>query len=233
MACSETVRSDGGDRGASLVIALLFMTVGSLLALSLANSAGNNLLDTSGLRVQRDLEYAADGALSGAVQEVRYHGACESFPPAGNLQISGLYVFVQCNGTSMFVNTTSGTGNLNPLSGLKVFLPEDSGLTVAGACIPGGTQTVTYVSPTVLTMPQNATCTATSATPDEPVVGGFQQRTDLLWACVSSTAIASCSDSTAVATAIVTFYDTDPITGKVVIGHDYSAQSWVVRTAKG
>ena len=224
------------DRGAALLIALLFMTVGSLLAISLANSAGNNLLNTSTLRVQRSLEYAADGGLDGAIQSARYHnGAClASFPPSGSppLQVtSGLYVNVQCSGTPIEVTTTTNSSILASAGG-GLFVPQDSGMLVSGSCIPG-TPAVTYISPTQLSMtPAKATGNCGSTSPNPPVVAASQQRTDLFLACVSSSPISMCSSSSAVGTAIVTFSDTDS-TGNTVTGYNFTVQSWVVHTANG
>jgi hypothetical protein len=230
------LRAQRSESGATIIIALLFMTVGALLATALASSAGNNLLNTSNLRVQRNFEYAADGALDAAIQASRYH-----FPPATPPQpcanftapaINGYYAFVQCNGTPMEVQTTNGSKTLSPSPSATspVFVPQDTNLQVTGSCIPFGTQPVSFVSPTQLTMPNPATCATTGGGSNPTIVGGFQTRTVLFWACVSSSPISSCSATNAVATAIVTYSDTDN-TGNPQIGFNANVQSWVVNTA--
>jgi hypothetical protein len=226
-------RGRGGDseRGAALLIALLFLTVGSLLALALASSAGNNLLNSSNLAVQRNIEYAADGALTGAVQASRYHSAapCVNFAPTAALA-NGMYVYVQCNGTPMTVITpgVNPLPLLAPATAGAEFVPQDSGMLVSGGCIPGGPQVVTYVSPTRLSIPGPATCNSSSPA----TLGGYQTRTVLFWACVSSSPLSSCSATSAVATAIVTYSDTDN-NGNPHTGYNAQVQSWVVNTADG
>jgi hypothetical protein len=238
------LRGDRSERGAALLIGLLFMTIGSLLALALASSAGNNLLNTSNFQTQRNLEYAADGALTGAVQASRYHfpptnppQPCVNYAPTAPLA-NGLYVYVQCYGTPMLVNTNVSTGGgllLSPASAGSLFVPEDNGILVSGGCILGA-QIVTYQSPTVLSMSQPATCTTPGSTPT--ILGGQQQRTVLFQACVSSSPFSGsspCPASKAIATAIVTYSDTDNAGNQLstTVGYNANIQSWVVKTANG
>jgi hypothetical protein len=240
----QRLKGDRSERGAALLVGLLFMTVGSLLALSLASSAGNNLLNTSNFQSQRNIEYAADGALTGAVQASRYHfppanppQPCVPFAPTAPLA-NGLYVYVQCSGTPMFVTTDTTPGRqlfiFAPAG--TAFVPQDNGMVVSGGCIQG-TQTVTYVNATELQMSQPATCTATI--PPQPgipptIVGGYQQRTVLFWACVSPNSLSSCSSTSTnlAATATVTYSDTDN-NGNQAIGYNADVQSWVVKAANG
>jgi len=59
------------DAGAVLILALVFIIVIAVVVLALVNLSGNDLLNTSNLKKQRSLEYAADGATTAAVQAVR------------------------------------------------------------------------------------------------------------------------------------------------------------------
>jgi len=60
-----------GEAGASLVIALGFLIMFSLLIPAIVSLGGNNLLGTVRLQNQRSDVYTADGALDGAIQYLR------------------------------------------------------------------------------------------------------------------------------------------------------------------
>lgn len=81
------------EDGAVLLLALVFIVVIAVVLSSLLTLTGNDLLNSSNLRTQRSVEYAADGAADAAVQAVRYSEsaymgapqAClPSTPPAGS-----------------------------------------------------------------------------------------------------------------------------------------------------
>ncbi|MGD0378665.1 MAG: hypothetical protein ABSC30_01645 [Acidimicrobiales bacterium] len=80
------------EDGAVLLLALVFIVVIAVVLSSLLTLTGNDLLNSSNLRTQRSVEYAADGAADAAVQAVRYSEsaymgapqAClPNTPPAG------------------------------------------------------------------------------------------------------------------------------------------------------
>jgi hypothetical protein len=95
-----------GDNGAVLLLALFVMTGVSLMLVALVSLAGNDLHTTSLLRSQRSIEYAADGATTAAVQNVRYqflayNGAPASCTPAtasGSFTVNGVAMTVTCSG---------------------------------------------------------------------------------------------------------------------------------------
>lgn len=230
-----------GERGAALIVAILFLTVGSLLVVSLTNLSGTNLLNTSALQQQRNVEYAADGAMDGAIQTVRYHaesasdaaaGTCQSFPKSGRLALGGgLFAFVSCTGTYMS-SVAFKAGNPSELTppANAIFVPEDVGLQVFDTNIPGFFTTVTGYnnSDGTLTIATAATSSAVNAQ-----LGNAFQRLDLFSACVStSSTINSCNPKHAVITAVVSFQDTDNSSNSVN-GFNMSIQRWDVNTANG
>lgn len=67
-----TRRRDHREAGAVLVLVLVFLVaIGPILA-ALVTLSGSNLLNTNNLETQRNLEFAADTYIDGAIQAVRY-----------------------------------------------------------------------------------------------------------------------------------------------------------------
>lgn len=60
------------DAGAVLILALVFLVVAALALVGLVMFSGGALVNTSNLKKQRGLEYAADSATEIAIQKVRY-----------------------------------------------------------------------------------------------------------------------------------------------------------------
>ena len=60
------------ERGAALILALVFLVVAALSLTALLTFAGTGLLDTAGFTSQRGLQYGANGAVEIAIQRVRY-----------------------------------------------------------------------------------------------------------------------------------------------------------------
>lgn len=226
MECTNVLRRRD-ENGAVLLIAILFLAVGSLLVVSLGNLSGTNLLNTSVLQAQRTFEYAADAGMDGALQSVRYHGSCETFPTAaGTFKVSNYYVAVSCTGTQMTGATVNGTA-LTISTGS--FVPADVGQQVYDPKILGGFTTIaSYVSPTQMTLVAGAIGSDSNA-----VVGNSFERLDLLTACVSTSSISSCPTSQAVITAVVDFKDTDSSGNPGQTGFNMTILSWTVNTAQG
>jgi hypothetical protein len=68
-----------GDAGATLVLALLFMTASSLVVLGLLSWSQNNLTNVAAFQQSRTLNYAANSAMETAIGSVRYNPtACPS-----------------------------------------------------------------------------------------------------------------------------------------------------------
>ena len=108
----STTRFVRDESGVTLVIALVFVILGALVVGGLTGLAGTNLKDTANLQGERSLEYAADGALDGAIQALRYQplGAsgqayntspvCPTFPSgSSSLAANGVTILVTCQGT--------------------------------------------------------------------------------------------------------------------------------------
>jgi hypothetical protein len=60
------------EGGAILILALVFILLMALSILGLLTFGGTGLKNSANLQGQRDLEYAADGAATAAIQSVRY-----------------------------------------------------------------------------------------------------------------------------------------------------------------
>ena len=61
-----------GDAGSSLIFALAFLLLGSLIVTTLAGWASSDLGSSAHFQVGRSLTYSADGAVSVAISETRY-----------------------------------------------------------------------------------------------------------------------------------------------------------------
>ena len=61
-----------GERGSSLILALVYLIVGSLIVTALASWTGNDLRNTKGFQASAATLYAADGAAQLAIQAARY-----------------------------------------------------------------------------------------------------------------------------------------------------------------
>ncbi len=105
------------DSGASLVLALVFVVVAALSVGGLVTFAGNSLLATAQLKVQRSIQYGADSATEIAVQAVRYRPAafqtgpenCLGSPTVPIKEETTTYNFsVYCKGRRAPVSTLQG-----------------------------------------------------------------------------------------------------------------------------
>lgn len=218
------------ESGAALVLALILLTLGSLLVLPLASEANVNLVDTTRLQAGRELAYAADGALDGAVQQTRYHGSCESYPKSGSLQLSSaVFVYVACAGTPM-TSLSVVTGMFTVTASSPIFIPEDIGQPVFDKSLVNGTTVATYIDSMHVTF-SDPTNTAASGTDSNAILGVAGQRLDVFWACVDTSPIASCSASSAAATAVVNFGDTDSNGNAGAYGFNADIEYWTVKQA--
>jgi Tfp pilus assembly protein PilX len=89
------------ERGATLVLALILLLVGSLLVLSLTGLATSSLLNSTNIRSQHRLEYAAEGAVTAAVQATRESlyssSTCAPLSIAGAGAINDVPIYVKCS----------------------------------------------------------------------------------------------------------------------------------------
>lgn len=238
-------RASKDERGVALILALVLLTIGSFIVLSLATQASTNLTDTIGLTGTRTDEYAAGAALDSAIEANRYHQAsvptvgqtsCKSFPATGWLKMdSGVYVQVNCSGTPMALSYASGTHTLSTAFP-NAFIPDDVGLTVVNAMQESSHTTISgYTSSSTVTL--TSPLTTTSVVVEPPA----DQRLDLFWACVSSTGTGTCGQSsTPAGTAVVLYTDTDQngnttdqITGYPNTGFNMTIKSWVLSGTQG
>ena len=105
------------DSGASLILALVFVVVAALSVGGLVTFAGNSLLDTAQLKVERSLQYGANAATEIALQAVRYRPGdfgtgpenCLGSPTVKVKEETVTYAFaVYCKGTRAPVTTLKG-----------------------------------------------------------------------------------------------------------------------------
>lgn len=102
------VRRD--ERGAVLVMALIFLTVGALLTAALLSFADTDFRTTVNVRSQGQELYAADAAVEAAINHYRLFGTCPSAVPPVN-EVSG--VSVTCTAAA---STTGTPPNAPPLA---------------------------------------------------------------------------------------------------------------------
>lgn len=229
------------ESGAALIVALLFITIGSLVAVSLTNLTGTNLLNTSSLQAQRNYEYAADAATEGAIQSVRYHGSCENFSlklattlaptTVTAAAINNYYSYVACTGLPSSVTATAGSSTLTAPTG--TFVPEDVGQQVAFTCSTCTPSTLLFT--TIQSVSSSSSATAAVAAPtttDGAIVGNPFERTVVFSTCVSTSTLTSCSTTDAVISDVVQFTDLDN-NGRSATGYSLLTLRWEVITAKG
>jgi hypothetical protein len=238
------MKPDTRDRGASLVMALVFLLVGSLIAISLTTFSSTNFLTTSSNRTLRITNYGADGAMEAAIQQVRYHGgACDkSFPKSGSLSLyphdvaNTEYVYVTCTATPLSLITaaatigqTTLTSPSSPFSSLYATTGqpvENSGGTVIGH--------ITSVSS------DHSTATMSPAAPftGTVYVGQDGQSFDTFYSCVSSSPITSCSSTSPPAITTTVLFQNANVSGScgsqaTATGCRATVESWTVRDANG
>jgi Tfp pilus assembly protein PilX len=99
----RVIRKVENEEGASLIIALIFVVATSLVLIALLDMTSTNLINTANLQNERGLEYAAEGAVNGAIQVVRSlnanqttamcTGSTAAFAPGTPLNSSNVVAF--------------------------------------------------------------------------------------------------------------------------------------------
>jgi hypothetical protein len=147
----RTRRSD--ELGAVLVLALVFMSVVSLIMLSLLEWSGNDLKNVAAFAQGTKLNYSTNSAMETAIQEVRYStNAC---PNTGlTFPVDGVTVDVWCG-----PNPASQT----PLRQIKFTACPETGVTVCTPSNPYLTVVATFDDfttsfPIESSTPCSATC---------------------------------------------------------------------------
>jgi len=227
------------EDGAALVIALVFLIIGTFTVLALTNLTSVHLIDTFQLQGERAVEYAADGGADGAIQSLRYSqpnpgGACPSYVPSTALNEDGASYFTYATCASMTPATGTSSGVVNPQTitapGSPSCIPEDVGQQVydnnsQGNIAPGTLVTGCQGTSWLISNPaKNTSATVT--------IGSSGQRLFAFYACSAQFSLGGCTPGQAFVTAVVLFYNSDT-TGSVVPGFQAVVQSWTVTKANG
>ncbi len=69
---NRVAKTSVDEAGATLILALIFIVICSLLLLSLVTFTGNDLLNTGNLRNERTLEFSAASATNASIEATRY-----------------------------------------------------------------------------------------------------------------------------------------------------------------
>lgn len=106
-------RSDRSELGAALILAMVFILGVGAVLVPLLSLTGSNMISTSNLQVERNLEFAADAVMEGAIESIRHDAPTTSCPtfPAGSstgLTVDGTAMEVQCSEAPMSVLNPNG-----------------------------------------------------------------------------------------------------------------------------
>jgi len=118
---------DRRQSGAILVLALIFLLIGSFVVIPLAGLATTNLQATAPFITERQLEYAADGAMDLAIETVRY-SATQGYPGGTCGSIT-----TTLNGQTVTVDCTSEAPGTSGAAG-----EDDESRYVSFVACPGG-----------------------------------------------------------------------------------------------
>ena len=124
------------ERGSSLILALVFLIVSSLIVLSLANFAKNDLINTAQFSSAQSLESAANSAAELAVNSIRYNFVSQTLnasPPEPCWTPSPTPSQVTLNGQSVAVWCRTLWTPLSPKTRVVTFMACQSGIS-ALAC---------------------------------------------------------------------------------------------------
>lgn len=244
----------GGEEGASLVIALIFLIVGTLVVISLTNLTGVNLTSTFSLQGERAVEYAADGGVDGAIQALRYNqpapvqasgvyqaSGCPQYNPSTSLNEDGAsyYTYVSCNFMTFATGSSVANSNvITPSNGSGWCVPGEVGQSVSDnnpvdqGNIPPGDIVSGCSASGAWIISSAATLTRTSAV----TIGTPGERIVLFSGCSAAFQLASCAasqpSSQAFVTAVIDFANTDA-NGVTNLGYRAFVESWTVTRANG
>jgi hypothetical protein len=124
------VRRMQGERGASLILAIVFMVVVGAISAAVLSATASGLQDRVALDTARDREYAADGAIEIAVTRVRNNGGtCAGGDP--DVTINSVAIHVNCIASPAVV--VGPTGELLSQNDI-VFTACKTSDVVSGAC---------------------------------------------------------------------------------------------------
>jgi hypothetical protein len=210
------------------------LVVGSLTVIGLTAVAGSNLTSTAALQGTRNLEYAADAAVEGAIQTDRY--ALNTLPCPGFATAGSSPFTINAGTSSVYVNCTT-----TPLSGT---LGSATTVTLAaGSCIGSGVAgDLVGVGVTGANVNPNTKvsgCTdATHLVISPPAGAGLGsvtvqtpgERVAVFVACTASTV--PCPVGQILLTAAVHYFDTDNKGGPAQ-GYAANVVSWLQANSNG
>lgn len=109
------VRRMEGERGASLILAIVFMVVVGAISAAVLATTASGLQDRVALDQARDREYAADGAIEIAITRVRNNGVTCS-PGDSPVTFPTVKIHVDCTSSPSFIvlpdNTIATQNNI-------------------------------------------------------------------------------------------------------------------------
>lgn len=121
------VRRD--EDGAVLVMALVFLTVAGLLVSALLSFSDTNFRTTIAVRDQRNVVYAADGAVDAAINAFRFNGTC----PVSHPTVNGVAMGVTCTAATTSSATPSNAPPLAVITRATQASGEDGIVIASGA----------------------------------------------------------------------------------------------------
>ncbi len=106
-------RVERDERGASLVLAIVFMVVAAAIGAGMTAAVTSGVNDTTALAAARNREYAADGAIETSIARVRGIAnagiAAPGCPNIYNPGLNGVPIRVDCANTPSVARTPTGT----------------------------------------------------------------------------------------------------------------------------
>src|SRR5215210_6123505 len=104
---SSIQRRTDDERGASLLIALGFVTVFSIIMAAIFSNAGANLKNTTTVRINQQRIYAADAGIDWGIQRLRNIDTICPTTAAGTVPLTNVPAF---NGATPTVTCTTTAG---------------------------------------------------------------------------------------------------------------------------
>lgn len=150
------------DQGSSLILALVFLIVGSLVVATLAGSTISNLHNTAAFSSSEATLYSANGAAERAIGSVRYTyltgSVTEPCPGADPVTINGISMSVFCSQTTNvgFSRRVSLSVYADPSGSVLGFPPSSQALLTAVVGFVDDTQSVP--GPYSCTTPPSSNC---------------------------------------------------------------------------
>jgi Tfp pilus assembly protein PilV len=141
---SDALHHDRGERGTTLILAMVFIFVMAIALVALGGLAANSLLNTSNARVQRTSVEDSEAAVTVAMQYLRYDAAPASYPsclpPSGVIPSSDPGIATQ---DPVQVNCTWTVNPTSPQTRRVEFYACPSGAPAAN-CVSGNSSVLLH-----------------------------------------------------------------------------------------